>query len=865
MFNFLLSELNKDPNVEKGISSRRSITGFPNEDVTAIQVGYHSNSSNQMVQTIAYGTSEGHISYYSVHPASLNNVNDYITDHFDAQSVTLTTPSNLRFPAASHATLAYPAGVTKNHVWVRDIKWIGQAGEFIAVGNHQDAIDQSFDPPGSELGGPLVAYFKNIQGTSGSSNLIDGQLNYLTTPFREEFFDNLYGSLGGVTRPLSYEPTEGDGSRVPTLDQVFETGFSSVVPVSVTSGVNTGDWVYLFGTRQDRRTSAHTRRAFCIKARLTGGQSINEAVDEHIANPLQPIQGGIDWHLVNQISEITDTAAQWANAGTETLSPLNHAQARYEVRGGALVSGLSDANIIDIFGDNRIVVDLNATTDALTNTQDAEDGLSHQTNGWQPTDDIHGGWIGNVKETDIPSDETEGFQTLTILGQSQGTTPLYGISKYVADITVTLKPINVAGDSTDPDIVLGPIRVPSAKGELLRTNFLNRLAAEFNTPDAGVMQNAPANETATVSSYDATYGVATISFASDTRDFDISVTTPDIHQIVNFDNDGYEFVLRFSQEFIAGEGQEIFVLAHPRLPNDLAGDAISPDDQVTLLTSNTDDTPLAGNYNILFTVDGLELQVSETGTGNGLPFGTVVQVTYGYNTPSFYQFIHNQATSIVVHDPYHGGSGTIHVPVGMAFADDNALVSYLTDKLSDLFEATNIDVLQEGNSSVIEFRSTLRGDQPGDLILDDDQKIMIEVTNPATNLNLENVGGLQINRLFNGDTDFPGKFPSTFNFDDALTETDLRSVLHQVFANVGSVGGLNVPVTTAIGDETSVINSANESLYEDNRIVTESHIAEQVVSKHVAGTESSAFTGSVNFVDGSFVDATGTTVRLYRF
>ena len=358
------------------------------------------------------------------------------------------------------------------------------------------------------------------------------------------------------------------------------------------------------------------------------------------------------------------------------------------------------------------------------------------------------------------------------------------------------------------------------------------------------------------------YGVATISFASDTRDFDISVTTPDIHQIVNHDEDTFDFILRFSQDFVAGEGQEIFLLAHPRLAS-VDDTQISPDDQITLLTSTTDSTPLDKSlYDILFTVDGLELQINSKATGEGLPFGTLVQVTYGYDTPAYYQFIHNIATSIVVHDPYHGGSGTIHVPVGMAFADDNALVSYLVDKFSALFAATNIDVLQEGNSSVIEFRSTLRGDQPGDLILDDDQKIMITVTNPATDPNLENVGVLQINRLFNGDTDFPGKFPSTFDFDNALTETDLRSVLHQVFANVGSVGGLNVPVTTAVGDEVSVINSANESLYEDNRIVTESYIAEQVVSKHVAGTESSAFTGSVNFVDGSFVDATGVTLDL---
>ena len=846
IFSFRLAEFNKDPKDQKGISAQPSRTSFPNEDITAIATQTHFDGNNDDVHTLAFGTSQGHLSYVSQFINDLSAVDEYIID-FDTTDPLLPIPFDLRFPRASHATSAYPANTAKDNVWVREIKWIGQAAEFIAVGNHQASTRQFAGIPGDALGCPLVAYFRNIQATA---SLEDGDLYYLTTPFSELFFDNLIGTRDGSSTPeaLSTEPTgvENDGSNLPTLNQLFDTALTSVIPVTIGSQ----DWVYFFGSRQIHN-GAH--RAFSMRARLDGTLSIIEAINEHDATAgLEPIEGFIQWELVNEISEITG----WQNAGTETLPPLNHAQQRYEVRGGNRITGLADSKIIDIFGDNRIVLDFDANTNNLTYSQDAEDGLNHSTNGWVQTDNIHGGWIGNINATDVTGNEFEGFQTLTIMGQSQGTTPLYGISKYVADITVTLRPLN-----GDANIVLGPIRVPDAQGELLRTNLLNRLAAEFNTPATGVLQNAPANEVATVSSYDATYGVATISFASDTRDFDISVTTPDIHQIVNFDNDGYEFILRFTQEFVAGEGQEIFVLAHPRLPNDVNGDSISPDDQITLLTSTTDDTPLDKSlYTIRFTVGNLELEIFNTATNEGLPFGTVVQVTYGYNTPAFYQFIHNQATTIVFHDPYHGGSGTIHVPVGMAFADDNALVSYLVGKFSDLFAATNIEVLQEGNSSVIEFRSTLRGDQPGDLILDDDQKIMITVTNPATDPNLENVGVLQINRLFNGDTDFPGKFASTFDFDNALTETDLRSVLHQVFANVGSVGGLNVPVTTAVGDETSVINSANESLYEDNRIITESYIAEQVVSKHIAGTESSAFTGSVNFVDGSFVDATGVTL-----
>ena len=847
IFSFRLAEFNKDPKDQKGISAQPSRTSFPNEDITAIATQTHFDGNNDDVHTLAFGTSQGHLSYVSQFINDLSAVDEYIID-FDTTDPLLPIPFDLRFPRASHATSAYPANTAKDNVWVREIKWIGQAAEFIAVGNHQASTRQFAGIPGDALGCPLVAYFRNIQATA---SLEDGDLYYLTTPFSELFFDNLIGTRDGSSTPeaLSTEPTgvENDGSNLPTLNQLFDTALTSVIPVTIGSQ----DWVYFFGSRQIHN-GAH--RAFSMRARLDGTLSIIEAINDHDAtNGLEPIEGFIQWELVNEISEITG----WQNAGTETLPPLNHAQQRYEVRGGNRITGLADSKIIDIFGGNRIVLDFDANTNNLTYSQDAEDGLNHSTNGWVQTDNIHGGWIGNINATDVAGNEFEGFQTLTIMGQSQGTTPLYGISKYVADITVTLRPLN-----GDANIVLGPIRVPDAQGNLLRTNLLNRLAAEFNAPATGVLQNAPANEVATVSTYDSLYGVATISFASDTRDFDISVTTPDIHQIVNHDEDTFDFILRFSQEFVAGEGQEIFVLAHPRLAS-VDGTQISPDDQITLLTSTTDSTPLDKSlYDILFTVDGLELQINSKATGEGLPFGTLVQVTYGYDTPAYYQFIHNIATSIVVHDPYHGGSGTIHVPVGMAFADDNALVSYLVDKLSDLFEATNIDVLQEGNSSVIEFRSTLRGDQPGDLILDDDQKIMITVTNPATDPNLENVGVLQINRLFNGDTDFPGKFASTFDFDNALTETDLRSVLHQVFANVGSVGGLNVPVTTAVGDETSVINSANESLYEDNRIVTESHIAEQVVSKHVAGTESSAFTGSVNFVDGSFVDATGVTLDL---
>ena len=849
MFNFLLSELNKDPKVQRNISASPSRTNFTNEDITALAIQYSVDDNSSNRQTIAFGTSQGHISYVSQRiNANGLQLSDYIAGSFNANDAHGDAfPSNLVYPTVEGVVGSLPPGFAKDGVWVRDIKWTG-AREFIAVGNHQASTRQFTGIPGDALGAPLIAYFRNIQDGS-FGNQIPGNIYYLNTPFEEVFFDNLIGQRNGESdsEALSDEPTgvSNDGSNLPTLNQLFGTALTSVVQVRI--GVQ--DWLYMFGSRIDH-TDNQKHRAFGIKVRLSGTRSIIEALDEHVAtNGNQPIEGFIDWHLVNQISEING----WQHSNSLGLTALNNAQHRYVVRGGGSV--IPDQKIIDIFGNNRTVVSIDADNDGLTLHQDAEDDLNHSTNGWLETDNILGGWIGNtgveVGHFDLS------YQTLTILGQSQGTTPLYGISKYTADITVTLSPLN-----GDADIVLGPIRVQDAQGELLRTNFLNPLAALFNAPATGVLQNAPANETATVSTYDSLYGVATISFASDTRDFDISVTTPDIHQIVNHDEDTFDFILRFSQEFVAGEGQEIFVLAHPRLAS-VDGTQISPDDQITLLTSTTDSTPLDKSlYDILFTVDGLELQINNKATGEGLPFGTLVQVTYGYDTPAYYQFIHNIATSIVVHDPYHGGSGTIHVPVGMAFADDNALVSYLVDKFSDLFEATNIDVIQEGNSSVIEFRSTLRGDQPGDLILDDDQKIMITVTNPATDPNLENVGVLQINRLFNGDTDFPGKFPSTFDFDNALTETDLRSVLHQVFANVGSVGGLNVPVTTAVGDETSVINSANESLYEDNRIVTESYIAEQVVSKHVAGTESSAFTGSVNFVDGSFVDATGVTLDL---
>ena len=854
MFNFKLSELNGDPSV--GIGVRKSTTHFKNEAITAISVQYHVDGENHNVQTIGFGTSQGHVSYIS------NRINanglvaaDYITDYFNTDDVTVfgnpIFPTGVRYPGINYVIASYPANTTKDNVWVKDIKWIGQSGEFIAVGDHQDSTIPGFDPPGSELGGPLVAYFRNIRALS-DGDLTDGQIHYLTTPFREEFFDNVFAvrNVDTIERPLTYEPTEGDGSRIPTLDQIFNTSFSSVVQVTV----GTIPWVYLFGSREIRNQSNQVlgHRAFCIKATVTGAGSINTALNA-FDNDGTSIQGGIRWELVNSISEITG----WKEAGSLELPPLNNAQDRYEVRGGANAGGITDGKIIDIFGNDRTVVDLNATTDVLTSSQEAEDGLAHPSNGWATTDVIWGGWIGNTGASDT-SDETDGFQTLTIMGQSGngGTTPLYGVSKYVAEITVTLRPLN--GDAS---IVLGPIRVPDAQGELLRTNLLNRLAAEFNAPAAGVQQNAPANETATVSTYDSLYGVATISFASDTRDFDISVTTPDIHQIVNHDEDIYEFVLRFSQEFLAGEGQEIFVLAHPRLAS-VDGTAISPDDNVTLLTSATDSTPLDKSlYSIRFIADGLELEIFNTATNEPLPFGTLVRVNYGYTTPAFYQYVHNHASTIVFHDPYHGGSGSIHIPVGMAFADDNALVSYLVDKFSALFAATNIDVFQEGQSSIIEFRTTLRGDQVGDLILDDDQKIMITVTNPAINENLENVGVLQVNRLFDGRSDFPGKFASTFNFSDALTETDLRSVLHQVFNSVaiGDAEGIaSIPVHTGTDDE-AVLNALNVTTYNDNRLITEDYVDTQIVTKDLGASEAASFAGTVDFVTGTTIDATGTT------
>ena len=853
MFNFKLSDLNGDPSV--GIGVRKSTTHFKNEAITAIAVQYHLDGNNANTQTIAFGTSQGHISYISNHINANGLVaGDYITDYFNTDDVTTfgnpIFPSGVRYPGINYVIASYPANTAKDGVQVKDIKWTGPR-EFIAVGDHQPSTVNGgigSGIPNDVLGAPLIAYFRNVRGLSGG-NLVDGQIHYLTTPFREEFFDNVFSVLVGESeeKPVSFEAVEGDGSNLPALNQLFGTRLTSVVPITV----GTDSWVYLFGARQDHTAgAAEFNRAFCLKATVTGGKSITEALDA-FDNSGTSIQGGINWYLVDEISEITG----YFGAGTNNLGPINNAQVRHEVRGGGNV--IPDNKIIDIFGERRLAAFHNATTDTFTYTQGLEDGLDHPSNGWVTTDVIWGGWVGNTGATDVAADPLQGFQTLTIMGQSGngGTTPLYGISKYVADITVTLRPLN--GDAS---IVLGPIRVPDAQGNLLRTNLLNPLAAAFNAPAAGVQQNAPANEVATVSTYDSLYGVATISFASDTRDFDISVTTPDIHQIVNHDEDIYEFILRFSQDFLAGEGQEQFILAHPRL-HEIDDTVISPDDNVTLLTSATDSTPLPGDWSITFTADGLILQISEVGTGNPLPFGTLVRVNYGYKTPSFYQYVHNHASTIVFHDPYHGGSGSIHIPVGMAFADDNALVSYLVEKFSALFAATNIDVFQEGQSNIIEFRSTLIGDQPGQLILDDDQKIMITVTNPATDPNLENVGVLQVNRLFDGRSDFPGKFASTFNFSDALTETDLRSVLHQVFNSVaiGDAEGIaSIPVHTGT-DDNAVLNALNVTTYNDNRLITEDYIDTQIVTKDLGTSEAASFAGTVDFVTGATVDATGTT------
>ena len=154
------------------------------------------------------------MSYVSQFINDLSAVDEYIID-FDTTDPLLPIPFDLRFPRASHATSAYPANTAKDNVWVREIKWIGQAAEFIAVGNHQASTRQFAGIPGDALGCPLVAYFRNIQATA---SLEDGDLYYLTTPFSELFFDNLIGTRDGSSTPeaLSTEPTV-----LRMMDQIF--------------------------------------------------------------------------------------------------------------------------------------------------------------------------------------------------------------------------------------------------------------------------------------------------------------------------------------------------------------------------------------------------------------------------------------------------------------------------------------------------------------------------------------------------------------------------------------------------------------------------------------------------------------------
>ena len=848
VYSFKLSELNRTPiGEDRVIHPTISYTQFPNEAITAIATRTHFDGNGDNVHTLAFGTSQGHLSYVSQFINDLSAVDEYIID-FDARDPLLPIPFDLRFPPASHAIQAYPSGVAKDGVYVREIKWIGQEAEFIAVGDHQAATPRSFVAPGDALGAPLVAYFRDIQATS---SLIDGSIYYLTTPFEEKFFDNVVGRRDEsgvfVSRALSAEApggTENDGSNLVTLNQLFGTAFTSVIPITIGSQ----DWVYFFGKRDIHVNNQYSSsRAFCIKTRLDGGFGIVDALNVFDADG-QPIEGQIEWELVNVLSEVTG----WEGNNSFDLKPLNHAQQRFNVQGGNNFIGLLDEGIIDIFGEGLIVVDLNANTDTLTYSQDAEDDLNHTTNGWAQTDVIWGGWIGNVGNNINQNLE---YQTLTIMGQSGngGTTPLYGISRYVVDISLILRPLN-----GDPTITVGPIRVPDATGTKLVDNVLDQLVAAYAS---SATTGKIAGETISISGFDEDYRVGSVEFAS-TRDFDISLVAHDVKQVVNVDNDTYEFTLKYAQRFVAGEGDLEYELRYPRHVDTTNADYPTIADEVTLFQPDGTTELDKGLYSISVELDTdgnlTRLNINLTSDGSPLPEGTIVAIDYGYISPVFYDFAHEVATSVDIMDQYYPGHvGSFQIPLSMNFADAGALTAYLVTKFTEVLNENEVEIIQEGNSNIIEFRTKLRGDATTDLILDDDQKFVIDIHNPVDVANPQVQGNLNVPRLFDGRSDFPGKFASTFDFNDAITEVDFRSVLHQVFAQTGSASNLNVPVITSSGEE--VLNAANQSLYDADRVITQSYIGEQVISKHVAGTESSAFTGSMDIENGTTVNATGTT------
>ena len=850
VYSFKLSELNRTPiGEDRVIHPTVSYTQFPNEAITAIAAQTHFDGKNDNVHTLAFGTSQGHLSYVSQFINDLEAVDEYIID-FDTRDPLLPIPFDLRFPPASHAIQAYPAETAKDGVAVREIKWIGQEAEFIAVGDHQASTRQFAGIPGDALGCPLIAYFRDIQATS---SLEDGSIYYLTTPFSELFFDNLVGLRDGSSTPepvsngTGSDPDANDGTNLPTLDQLFGTAITSVIPITIGSQ----DWVYFFGKRDIHVNNQYSSsRAFCIKARLDGTLSIIEAINNHDAtNGLEPIEGFIQWELVNVLSEVEG----WQGSNSFDLQPLNHAQQRFNVQGGNNFIGLLDDKIIDIFGEGLIVVDLNANTDTLTYSQDAEDDLNHTTNGWQQTDVIWGGWIGNVGDNININLE---YQTLTIMGQSGngGTTPLYGISRYVVDISLILRPLN-----GDPTITVGPIRVPDATGTNLVDNVLSPLLTAYNSSST---TGKIAGETITISGFDENYRTGSVEFSS-TRDFDISLVAHDVKQVVNVDNDTYEFTLKYAQRFVAGDGDLEYELRYPRRFDSSNADYPTIEDEVTLFESDGTTELDKSLYAISIAADTageltrLNIRLA-TDINIGLPIGTIVSIDYGYDSSIFYDFAHEVATSVDIMDQYYPGHvGSFQIPLSMNFADAGALTAYLVTKFTEVLNENEVEIIQEGNSNIIEFRTKLRGNATTDLILDDDQKFVIDIHNPVDVANPQVQGNLNVPRLFDGRSDFPGKFASTFDFNDAITEVDFRSVLHQVFAQTGSASNLNVPVITSSGEE--VLNAANQSLYDADRVITQSYIGEQVISKHVAGTESSAFTGSMDIENGTTVNATGTT------
>ena len=857
VYSFKLSELNRTPlGEDRVIHPTISYTQFPNEAITAIAAQTHFDGNGDNVHTLAFGTSQGHLSYVSQFINDLSAVDEYIID-FDTRDPLLPIPFDLRFPPASHAIQAYPANTAKDGVAVREIKWIGQAAEFIAVGDHQASTRQFSGIPGDALGCPLIAYFRDIQATS---SLEDGSLYYLTTPFSELFFDNLVGLRDGSSTPepvsngTGSDPDANDGTNLPTLDQLFGTAITSVIPITIGSQ----DWVYFFGKRDIHVNNQYSSsRAFCIKARLDGTLSIIEAINNHDAtNGLEPIEGFIQWELVNVLSEVEG----WQGSNSFDLQPLNHAQQRFNVQGGNNFIGLLDDKIIDIFGEGLIVVDLdvsdtngdNTGDDALTYSQDAEDDLNHTTNGWAQTDVIWGGWIGNVGDNINQNLE---YQTLTIMGQSGngGTTPLYGISRYVVDISLILRPLN-----GDPTITVGPIRVPDATGTKLVDNVLDQLATAYAS---SATTGKIAGEDIVISGFDENYRTGSVEFSS-SRDFDISLVAHDVKQVVNVDDDTYEFTLKYAQRFVAGEGDLEYELRYPRHFDSSNADYPTIADEVTLFESDGTTVVDKSLYAISIAADTageltrLNIKLA-TDANVGLPIGTIVAIDYGYLSSTFYDFAHEVATSVDIMDQYYPGhGGSFQIPLSMNFADAGALTAYLVTKFTEILDEREVEIIQEGNSNVIEFRTQLRGNAVTDLILDDDQKFVIDIHNPVDVANPQVQGNLNVPRLFDGRSDFPGKFASTFDFNDAITEVDFRSVLHQVFAQTGSASNLNVPVITSSGEE--VLNAANQSLYDADRVITQSYIGEQVITKDLGVTEAAAFVGTVDFENGTSINATGT-------